>query len=456
MKRMVCILLSFVLCLCIPVTAYCAEDEEESRNLDRNLTRWGIAVTASMVGNSLDMLDEPINGQLHRYMERFSKVSYLSPDKVIIVKLDGDQRNEAMKAINLPENDWEDFVTAFGKTVNLPYSIGYSKACELVRPEEEFNYMIDSDLFSLIILPYGEDIAIISSDKNGPVNGSGSFIISTENISRNLDKADIETYFEKYNVKDADVCVYEKDELNDLLTEEKWYTDPLSDVLTNSVISSDKRMQTMLPEFLASKEPTICDNQKYQALDSVLGNMEQIDQAMIRKVASKWLPQLDNDEADPGYRLVAIEDPAYDNGLTVPQISYGEKLKETKLKENGTYLVVFDREIPDETPTSWYDVRLEASIPAKHIPTDVNKADYIIRCHVIYNKGDGVSNGDAHLHYPTTQITVHDAKSGEMLQDLGSVKRMLNGVVMISKGDTWWSPLRTQTWEMINTLFDNE
>ena len=52
-----------------------------------------------------------------------------------------------------------------------------------------------------------------------------------------------------------------------------------------------------------------------------------------------------------------------------------------------------------------------------------------------------------------THITVHDARTGELLQDLDSVKRTLSGVVMLPKGDTWWSPLYGKVWAKIQPLF---
>ena len=61
----------------------------------------------------------------------------------------------------------------------------------------------------------------------------------------------------------------------------------------------------------------------------------------------------------------------------------------------------------------------------------------------------GINNGDAHLHYPFTYITVHDAHTGEKVKDLGWIKRELTGTIMISDGDTYWPPLRTELWEVI-------
>ncbi len=66
------------------------------------------------------------------------------------------------------------------------------------------------------------------------------------------------------------------------------------------------------------------------------------------------------------------------------------------------------------------------------------------------------SMGGAHLHYPDTRVTVHDAKTGALLRELGSVRRTLSGTVMLSKGDTWWDPLRTELWKYISVLFTEE
>ena len=109
------------------------------------------------------------------------------------------------------------------------------------------------------------------------------------------------------------------------------------------------------------------------------------------------------------------------------------------------------RAVPDQEPVSWYDLVLEAALPTANIPENPEDADYIIRCYTTFD--GGVKNGKAHLHYPVTRITVHDAHTGEMLRDLGQVKRTLHGVIMLAPGDTWWSPLRTMLWEKIEPLF---
>jgi hypothetical protein len=52
-----------------------------------------------------------------------------------------------------------------------------------------------------------------------------------------------------------------------------------------------------------------------------------------------------------------------------------------------------------------------------------------------------------------THITVHDAHTGEMIQDIGYYKRRLTGTMMLGSGDTWWDPLYTELWLYIRKLF---
>ena len=143
---------------------------------------------------------------------------------------------------------------------------------------------------------------------------------------------------------------------------------------------------------------------------------------------------LNKDADDPAVYLLKQSDEAYKRSEPAPEPEYGGELREAELKPDGTYLAVIVRAVPDQEPVSWYDVVLEAALPPANID-------------------GGVKNGKAHLHYPVTRITVHDAHTGEMLRDLGQVKRTLHGAIMLAPGDTWWSPLRTMLWEKIGPLF---
>jgi hypothetical protein len=157
---------------------------------------------------------------------------------------------------------------------------------------------------------------------------------------------------------------------------------------------------------------------------------------------------------DPVGKLLQEGNVAQRMPIAPPALEYGDELHETALKENGTYLVVFQRTVPEKELEAWYDVILEAALPVESIPTTVEDADYIILCSVTYE--GGVSKGETHLHYPLTHITVHDAHTGELVRDLGEVKRTLSGVVMLPKGDTWWSPLYGKVWAKIQLLFTEQ
>ena len=187
-----------------------------------------------------------------------------------------------------------------------------------------------------------------------------------------------------------------------------------------------------------------------------LENMEFPDQEFLREISSDVLPSLAKLEEDPLGAFLEKCNYAYAGKISVPRIDYDNVLHETELKPDGTYLVLFTREIPEQETEEWYDVILEAALPADHIPKSIDEADYIILCKTVYE--GGIKDKGAYVHYPLTNILVYDAHTGELLKHLGSVKRMaINGVAYVThKGDTWWDPQRTMIWEKIKTLFEEK
>ena len=56
MKKSICILICLLLCWLIFLSAESENAEDEIRKLDRTLGRWGIAMTAELMGNACDKL----------------------------------------------------------------------------------------------------------------------------------------------------------------------------------------------------------------------------------------------------------------------------------------------------------------------------------------------------------------------------------------------------------------
>lgn len=454
MKKWISILL--VLILSLPFSSFCLAEEIDRRALvyDRKDIRFGISLMAEMVGNALDQVDETKDDAVRNILSSFAQIDYLSPDKAIVMELTRLQQIAAIKALKIEE--WHYAAQALGEIMNQKSSDDYYQAAKLSQLE---HLPVDGygQTYYLVILLYGDNIAIFSIYPGAlETKATGSFIMNTLKSPHDLNVEIINQYAQQYRVKDATIHVYEKQNLDQLLTEDSdwggYYT-----VLTRAVCSSEKRRQILAPKLLRSDSPYVKDvSIKLQLLESVLKNMEYPDQDFLREVSSDFIPSLAEWEDDPLNAYLDKCDIATVGKIPVPQIEYGNMLHETQLKPDGTYLVLFSLQIPDQDPEKWYDVIMEAALPADRIPKSLDEADYVISCKTTYE--DGLKDNGAYVHYPLTNILIYDAQSGELLKRIGSVKRLpIRGttVYVTHKGDTWWEPLRTMIWDKIKPLFED-
>ena len=432
--------LAVLLLLSVFPYASAEEADEQTRKKDRSRIQYAISVTAAMVGSALDQLDSAEDVALRGQLQAFSEVRYLHPDKAVVVELTTFQMNNAIRA--LKKNDWLDIVPTLAEHFNSQFSETYAQAAQLVQSEGR-----SSDerkgACSLVLLPYGGHIAAVAMSPSSEIRRRGTFIVSTEEISQSLDEAEIRKYCGQFGAEDAAVRVYEEAALkqDDWIVKSSWPISPMS----AAIGASGTRLRAMLPALVRDELSYMNNTDKYRVVIDLLRPDN------VRFIAETCLPVLNKDAEDPAVYLLKQSDEAYKRSEPAPEPEYGGELREAELKPDGTYLAVIVRAVPDQEPVSWYDVVLEAALPPANIPENPEDADYIIRCYTTFD--GGVKNGKAHLHYPVTRITVHDAHTGEMLWDLGQVKRTLHGVIMLAPGDTWWSPLRTMLWEKIGPLF---
>lgn len=455
MKKIVSAFLALVFCLLIVPVAGAEEVSEETKRLDTSRMEWAMAMTAHMAGNALDRADETDTYPVHRYMERFSGLGYMSPDRAVVLEFDKAQATSALKALGIYTFSWEDAAPALAETINQLYSPDYTQAAQLSQAEGSTTLEY-SKYFTLILLMYGSDISLTSLTAYGTTNSRSAFIISTKSINESFGEADVAGYVQKLGLEMPLVRVYEKADMDELLRENPWTTGSSSfQHLADALLSSNKRRGTLFLAWMGSESPYITVDMRFGMLVSLLRSMEEPDQVTLIVLARSWLPRLGETVTDPAGKLMQQAYAASRMPIAPPEIEYGEELHEAELKTDGTFLVVFERTVPEQETESryetWYDTILEAALPAAHIPGAVEAVDYIIRCSVTYE--GGVSQGGVHLHYPLTRVTVHDARTGEMVRDLGSVKRTLAGTIMLPKGDTWWDPLYGPVWNKIQPLF---
>ena len=449
MKKLASICLALVLCLMLIPSARAegVNAEEEAPDLSR--IQWAMAMTAHMAGNALDRTEEAQTSLERHYLNQFAQLPYMAPDKAIVLKFTKDQAASAQAILGV--DGWDAVGPAAAGFINQRFSPQFANAADRAKAEgstaaEPF------ESFTLILLTYGIDLSLTSLSASGAVNSRSAFIISTRQINEQLGEADLNQYIVALGLENPLVRIYEKTDLDTMFRGAPWDTGSASfQHMASCLLASEKRKQLLLPSWMSSDSPYITLNMRCGMMIVLLRSMQTADQATLIELASVWLPRLSQNTVDPVGYLMKEGYAATELAIVPPAVEYGEELHEQDLREDGTFLVVFELSVPEQETISWYDVILEAALPPANIPQAVEDADYIIRCAVTYE--GGVSKGETHLHYPLTHISVHDARTGEMLRDLGVVKRTLNGVVTLPQGDTWWHPLYGQVRSRIQLLF---
>lgn len=454
--KAICVLCALIFSISVCLAAAAEDDGKEKESLDLQRIEWAMAMTAEIAGDALDRTEETASARQVSFLSRFARLPYLSPDKAVVLEFSEDQAGPAKTALGIDSGsraafNWEDTGPALAEMINQQFSADYTQAARLTQAEGQTTLEY-SKYFTIILLSYGDDISVTSLTAWGNVNSRAAMIISTRDISAALGEKDIALYIQKMGLDMPLVRIYEKEDLDRMTAEDPWGTGSDSfQKMADAVLSSEKRRETLLSALMQSDSPFAHNGIKLRMAVSALRSMETADQALVRDVALNWLPMLAGNEGDPVNDYLGEGYTASEGRIAPPAVTYGDELHESELKADGTFLTVFDLTVPDQDTVSWYDTVLEAALPADRIPETVEAADYIIRCSVTYE--GGISSGDAHLHYPLTHITVHDAHTGEMLRDLGNYKRRLSGTVMLPNGDTWWHPLYTELWLYVRKLF---
>lgn len=447
MKKGICILICLLLCWLGFLTAEAENAEDEIRKLDRTLGRWGIAMTAELMGNACDRLAGTDHDPLRVYYKAFSEIDFLRPYKMLVVDLTPEQAAAAKEALAAErEVDIAPALAAYLNSTDYPE---YSRAVEEILPEDA---SFSDDACALVILPYERHIAAVSFSGR---KVRSALIISMESSSRNLNAGDIEIYAREIGLTGLNIRLYTEQNMKDLLELKSWNVayEGASGTLARTVRRNGNRMRRMFP--LTLKEDTLNNSFRFYILRSYLENAvkDNLTEA-ARLVSGTLLPMMA--ETDPDAVRSFMKDSksmidTYRDDRRPPEISYSEAAMPNP---EGTYVFVIELHNPERDAECFYDPVLEAALPAANIPKAPEEADYIIRCRVTYGDEPDLSNSSSAVYCPTTDITVHDAHTGEFICSLGSVTRPCpSGVVMVSKGNNYLNPYIDQIWEKTRTIF---
>ena len=449
MKKCICIMLCLLLCglACLPAGAESGEDE--TRKLDRTLARWGVAMTARMMGIACDRLDSAEPDPLRVYYKGFSEIDFLRPYKMLVIDLTAEQAAAAREVLGA-ENQ-ADIAPALAAYLNKDYP-EYARAVEQILPEET---PTQDEARALVLLPYGKHIAAVSFDG---YSARSALIISMESSSRGLNAGDIGVYARQIGLKGLNIRMYSEQDLADLLEPGSWQGTYYGDagVLTGALAKNEGRLRRLFP--LTLGVTTLSDQFRFYILRTFLENAMRDDlTGAARLISGTILPMMAGtglDAADAFVEACKTPIDTFRDSRRPPEITYAEAAMPDPA---GTYVFVIEVHHPEKGIESYYDPVLEAALPAANIPENAEAADYIIRCKVTYGDEPDMSNSSSAVYCPTTDITVHDARTGSLICSLGSVTRPRPaGVVVVSRGNTYYNPFLDQIWEKVRPVFAPE
>lgn len=436
MKRLLALLLAALLLMgALPALA---EKDAALLESDAYRARWGIALTAEMIAATHDCLQDLEDEAVRRWVKTFWNIPLMAPDKVIVIDLTDAQTEAARQALGAETK--ADIAPALARYLNVQFSKEYAQAADLVAATH-----FDHDMrYGLVILPYGNAVAIMSAWGE---YAKGGLIISTKENSAALSAADISQYALVLGLSGLDIRVYEGEACDSLLALADWkYWDQPATCLQQAVASGDKQFSQMYPLLLRQN---VTSGLQFSTLGRYLAQTAAYNHNRMWMIRTAWVPKIN--VGDSNWKTLFLTN---NNILTAcaaaaPAITYGDVLEEAEADPQGTFLFVAESHRPGEEAVSWCDLTLEVLLLPHCLPQSVDQADYIIHLDITWSDTPDISQGGANLYYPLTHITVHDARTGALIKDLGTVTRSLRGVVRLPVGDTYWTPYREAIWSKV-------
>lgn len=454
-KMFTWLIITAALVMCFAGSCLAAEEDTSHYSDDRHLAYIGIARIAKTTANAIDMLEAEENDQEH-YFQGFARIPFTNPDKMIIVHLDPVQSRLVREGLQVESN--QEIAPALAEYINVQFSEEYARQAAKITPEPFRGEEIGET--DLVILPYGSDIAVCCE-------GQSALIISTKDISSSLSESDITAYTEQLGIEDPEIRVYEKDELENLKLADNWGGSGYEPSMRDAIIANQSRFERMFPELIGS--PNVNNSECVSVLYYYLRQNPSFDQ--VHKAAEIYLPAI---AAAQGYESAfecldgscdSISDKDFESAQPV-DFEFGEAGDESREFEKGdTFLFAVRRgyadeeiegvpeehEDAEEIKVPVLDLISEVFLPVGAIPKTTEEADYIILCDITWGPNHYKSNGHT-LIYPNTHVSIYDAKTGEMVRDLGTETRELEGMTMVSNEIVYYVPLRSLIFEQLEPV----
>ena len=427
------------------VRYYYQLEKEDILAADRLRARWGVAMSGAFAAHAAEKSAE--GGAEQAAYRALAGIDFMHPDGVIIVKLRSSQAKAAAEALGA-ENAVA-IAPALAKAINLQFSENYTRAAEGAVDETE-NLPDDLQGISLVILPCGEDVMVISMAGQ---KAACSSVISTKEISARLSAADIQLEADKLGVSRLYIREYRGEDAENLLSirgeDAKWETgDSAAQHLFNAVKATSDSFTAL---FTRLKEyPAFF----HAAVRGYLAGKISVPYEDLCAISAALHEPLEGDD-DPPHTMLDTSGTLPSGDAVVDKVpAWGTTLIEETPDPDGTYVFMVTLHEPGTAVQTVYDWQLEAALPEKNIPRNPEDADYIIHLDITFDDSPDLSQNGISLFYPNGQINLYRASDGAWIGDYGTVTHTLTGFIMMTRGNHYWRPYRISVWNSVKTLFE--
>ena len=460
-------------------------EEEETEELDPlkkdvALAHYGAVMTAKMQKKAFQLAAEEESAGIRQWeLLDMAQIYTFDPVRYLVMNITEEQA-EMLKAIMSVETMGEAAI-GLGEMLNSDYEYYADAARDIVVTQELYSYELTDEFGRLPMGPYVafftynrhlddrvlSHIVVVTGDDE---TIGASFVISSEQSALTMDESFVTEYSDLLGFKDLNIRLYSGDELSWIMgwNEENpiredmhitWGSD--GSVPASRYVDTIKDSPEMLKLTFEQKEQGIgfwllCA----QGASEYMYQKKGLDDA--RYVSGEFLEMLRWEDYGKDFltkylgKNYTVSIDAYHDEERPEIIGsegwdiVGGEIEE--FPEDAKVLIVFHRYVEDTIDTMGIDWIMESAFPIRNIPESLDEVDYIIYCDVTYG-GDKYTQGNLELIYPYNHITVHDAKTGEIVKDLGEVVRRLSGFTTVTSTITYWQPLRVPAWERIRALF---
>ena len=459
-------------------------EELEPLKKDVAVAHWGAVMTAMMQKKAFQLAAEEELTSIRQWeLLDMAQIYTFDPVRYLVMNITDEQAD--MLKNSMDSETMGEVAAKLGEMLNRDYEYYSDAARDVVAFRELYDYeLTDEDDFGRVpigayvgFFTYNRDLGdrtishIVVFTGDDETIGS-SFVISSEQSALTMDESFVMEYANLLGIRDVEIRVYSG-------TDPGWIMgwsdkDPIDENVYitwgGSYSSAGSRYIEIIEDSPEMLELTFEQKEQgkgfmkfcaegaaeyiYYMDDKGLDEARYISGELLEGL--RWKERGEDFISEYLGKIYSVSIDAFEEGEQ-PEIigsegwdTVGEEIDQ--FPEDAKVLIVFRRYAEDVIDVMGIDWTLQSAVPIRNMPESLDEVDYIIYCDVTYD-GDKYTQGNLELIYPYNHITVHDAKTGEIVKNLGEVVRRLNGFATVTSTITYWVPVRVPAWNKFAYLF---